>query len=229
MSNGEIQARIDATSDSNDRHRSRARSVATLSAAAAGALAAGLILTPEPGISKLAQTFGFVAIVSLIIATSFCASASISSAYEAKTGSLKALLNRIVSWRVQVPSDEDDKNPFQARLEDAQQVEIGIARNINIGLVAGTVAVVTLIISLSIMVFEPNQYRSVTIDFKTKQYSSACPALNHTARAEMREQDVTADSTYVSVKLSPTQCGNTAGASINLPRSEVTIAEIPAH
>ncbi|MFB6610237.1 hypothetical protein ACFCVO_07960 [Agromyces sp. NPDC056379] len=66
---GSIPQEIQAGIDSNERYRVRARSVATLVAAAAGALAAGLVISPPASWPVLSRLLGVSGIVLLVLAT----------------------------------------------------------------------------------------------------------------------------------------------------------------
>lgn len=66
---------LDRSQEANDRYRDRAKSLANLTGAAAGALAAGLVLSPSTALTSHARVLGLVAILLLLTATALFAMA----------------------------------------------------------------------------------------------------------------------------------------------------------
>lgn len=221
----DLAHRLDVAVESNEKYRSRARAVSTLCAAAAGALAAGLILAPADAIPEPAQFLGLIAITLLIVATAFGLAAGSASSYRPDEPGFARFRHTLEVWRIRTkPSKESVSAPTYADLiEDAGIIRNGISRILSWGLWSASLAAVALIASLSVATLLGDSRRLVTVELSTTPAIVSCPDLEQIFNAEVRDRDLVASVTTLPVIVSASDCGNSDGATLYLDKSSVTI------
>ncbi|WP_166880919.1 hypothetical protein [Salinibacterium sp. ZJ450] len=222
---GDLAHRLEVAVDSNEKYRSRARAVATLCAAAAGALAAGLILAPAEAIPKPAQVLGLIAITLLIFATAFSLAASSASSYQAGDKASANFLHALEVWRIRTKSPRDRDLPltYDDLIEDAAAIKNGIIRTLSWGLWSGSFAAIVLVAALIVATFLSDSSRLVTLELETSRDLASCPGLGRIFTGEVRDRDRTSSVALLPVIVSAAECGNSAGATLYLDKSSVAI------
>lgn len=225
MDQDDLKERLAAAVDSNDRYRSRARAVATLCAAAAGALAVGLILAPGEAVPKPAQVLGLVAVTLLIAGTALSVAASSASSYESEENQPAKFLRRIEAWRIRTESAQSEGQPptYEALIEDARRVKGGIARLQSWGLWAATLAAMALVVSLALATFMAEASSVVTIEFNADLALSHCPDIESTVRGEVLDRELASSADILPVRVTADDCGNSVGATLYLDRTLVAV------
>lgn len=221
----ELAHRLEVAVDSNEKYRSRARAVATMCAAAAGALAVGLVFAPAEAIPKLAQVLGLIAITLLIVATALSLAASSASSYRAGERRSANLLHFLEVWRIRTKSPPDDGSSptYMNLIEDAGAIKKGIVRTLSWGLWSASFAAIALVGSLIVATFVSDSSRLVTIELEASPNFSGCPSLEQTVKGEIRERDLASSATLLPVTISAEDCGNSAGATLYLDKSLVAV------
>lgn len=215
---------LDNTVKSNEKYRSRARAISTLCAAAAGALAAGLILAPAETIPKMAQILGLLCISLLIVATGLSLAASSASSYQVDENKCKRFFHSLEVWRIRTkPSSK--RNDYNSYIEDARDIRKGIISTLSWALRAAAAAAIALIASLTAATFSDDSITKVTIELDAPMEVSSCPQLGQTFEGEVREVDRFSSSTLLPVFVSSSECGSKSGVNLYLDKSAVAIAE----
>lgn len=222
---GELEHRLAVMIDSNEKYRSRSRSVATLCAAAAGGLAVGLVFAPRADIPTTAQVLGLVTITFLIIATALSLAASAASSYQEGDGKFANLLHYWEIWRIrtQSPRSGGRNLTYEGLVKDAQTIQDGIIRTLSWGLWAASVAALSLIGSLIVSTFQMDVSKMVTLKLEVPPDVPGCPGLSETIQGEIIENSLKSDANFLSVKVSADTCGNVAGATVYFDKSLVAI------
>nr|WP_274636490.1 hypothetical protein [Microbacterium bovistercoris] len=221
----DLAHRLDIAVESNEKYRSRARAVSTLCAAAAGALAAGLILAPAEAFSKPAQILGLIAITLLIVATAFGVAAGSATSYQADEKGLRRFRHTVEVWKIRTnpPKEPAVPSTYENLIEDAGVIKKGISRTLSWGLWSAGLAAMVLVASLFVATFLVDSSRLVTIELGTRPNIASCPDLEQIFKGEVRDRDRVASVTTLPVIVSAAQCGNSDGATLYLDKSSVTI------
>ncbi len=221
----DLAHRLDIAVESNEKYRSRARAVSTLCAAAAGALAAGLILAPGEAFPKLAQVLGLIAITLLIVATVFGVAAGSATSYPANEKGLRRVRHTVEVWKIRTepPQDPAVHSTYEDLIKDAGVIKRGIGRTLSWGLWFAGLAAMALVASLFIATFFVDSSRLVTIELRTPPNIASCPALEQIFKGEVRDRDRGASVTTMPVIVSAADCGNSDGATLYLDKSSVTV------
>lgn len=221
----DLAHRLEVAVESNEKYRSRARAVSTLCAAAAGALAAGLILAPAEAIPKPAQLLGLIAITLLIVATALGLAAGSASSYQGDEKVLPRLRHTLEVWKIRTNSPpEPSPSPTYADLiEDAGVIKKGISRTLSWGLWSASLAAITLVASLFVATFLSDSSRVVTIELSTPPEIASCPNLGQIFNGEVRDRDRMANVTTLPVVVSAAVCGNSDGVTLFLDKSSLAI------
>lgn len=221
----DLAHRLEVAVESNEKYRSRARAVSTLCAAAAGALAAGLILAPAEAIPKPAQVLGLIAITLLIVATALGLAAGSASSYQGDEEGLPRLRHTLEVWKIRTkPPQDPSSSPTYANLiEDAGVIKKGISRTLSWGLWSASLAAMALVASLSVATFLSDSSRLVTLELSTPPEIASCPGLGQIFKGEVRDRDRMANVTTLPVVISAEDCGNSDGVTLYLDKSSVAI------
>lgn len=225
----DLDHRLEVAVESNEKYRSRARAVSTLCAAAAGALAAGLILAPAEAIPKPAQVLGLIAITLLIVATGLSLAASSASSYQSDGKALVRFLHSLEAWRIRTNPPRDRTLPptYEGRIEElieeAGVIKKGIARTLSLGLWSAFFAATVLVASLFVATFLSDSSKLVTLELDAPPDLASCPGLGQTFAGEVRDRDRTSSVMLLPVVVSAAECGNTVGATLYLDKSLVAI------
>lgn len=221
----DLEHRLEVAVESNEKYRSRARAVSTLCAAAAGALAAGLILAPAEAIPKPAQVLGLISITLLIVATAFSLAASSASSYQAGGKASARFLHSLEVWRIRTKPPRDRELPptYEELIEDAGAIRNGIIRTLSWGLWSASFAATALVASLVVATFLSDSSRLVTLELDTPPDLASCPGLGQIFTGEVRDRDRTSSATLLAVVVSAAECGNSNGATLYLDKSVVAI------
>lgn len=225
LNDGDLIKRLEVVVSSNEKYRSRARAVATLCAAAAGALAAGLVLAPTESMPDGARIFGLCAVVLLIIATALGVVASSATAYQKGKNHTVNFLRLLEMWRIQVPASQNSTEPHQyvKRIADAEAVQNGIGRIVDFTLWVAFAAALSIITSLAWATFADHEARTVDIRVHSRQEFVGCPSLDQSFNAVVFESDLEMASSLLPVEVSANECGNEMGAILYLDRSSVSL------
>lgn len=218
--------RLEVAVESNEKHRSRARTVSSLCAASAGALAAGLILGPSEAIPELAQILGLLAITLLIVATALGVAASSASSY--KEGDRKKwpkFWHTLEVWKVRVAPRKDPYLPeaYTELIDEARTIREGISRILSWGLWSASFAAILLVSSLVVATFFSDSIRVVKLELSTPPEIDSCPDLGQVFIGEIREKDLNTNVATFPVAVAAADCGNPAGATLFLDKSSVTV------
>lgn len=221
----DVAHRLEVAVESNEKYRSRARAVSTLCAAAAGALAAGLILAPAEAIPKPAQVLGLIAITLLIVATAFSLAASSASSYQADKTAPARILHSLEVWRIRTGPPRDRALPatYDDLIEDAGAIKNGIIRTLSLGLWSASFAAIVLVASLVVATFIGDSSRLVTLEIDTPPDLASCPGLGQIFLGEVRNRDRMSSVALLPVVVSAAECGSTSGATLYLDKSSVAI------
>jgi len=221
----DLEHRLEVAVESNEKYRSRARAVSTLCAAAAGALAAGLILAPAEAIPEPAQVLGLISITLLIVATAFGLAASSASSYQAGGKASVRFLHSLEVWRIRTKPPRDRALPptYEELIEDAGAIKNGIIRTLSWGLWSASFAAIALVASLIVATFFSDSSRLVTLELDTPPDLASCPDLEQIFTGEVRDRDRTSSVTLLPVVVSAAECGNSNGATLYLDKSLVAI------
>lgn len=221
----DLEHRLEVAVESNEKYRSRARAVSTLCAAAAGALAAGLILAPGEVIPKPAQVLGLIAITLLIIATAFSLAASSASSYQASDKASVRFLHSLEVWRIRTdpPRDPALSPTYEELIKDAGAIKNGIIRTLSWGLWSASFAAIVLVASLIVATFLSDSSRLVTLELDTPPDLASCPGLGQIFTGEVRDRDRASNVALLPVVVSAAECGNSDGATLYLDKSFVAI------
>lgn len=220
--------RLQVAIESNERHRSRARATAALCAAASGALAAGLVLTPSTTIPTPGRVLGLLAITLLIVATALNVAASSTSTYEAGESRLVNFLHASEAWRVRAKSTsggQPSDPTYEDLIGDAKALTRVIVRTTSWGLWAAGIASVALVGSLAIAALQSDASEIVTVDFGTPPSFVSCPALEVVVTGEVVVRDLASDSSLLPLRISGEDCGNRLGATLHVDKSLVAIVK----
>ncbi|WP_139833290.1 hypothetical protein [Microbacterium sp. LEMMJ01] len=226
MSSNDDQRRLEIAVDSNEKRRSRARSVANLCAAAAGALAAGLVLAPTEALPKLSQIFGLASIVLLILAAALSTAAGLATSYEAGSSRSANILHILEVWRVRTGADRGNLESapgYKERIEDAHAIGHGIIRTLSWGLWAAFLATLALVISLAIATFPGDSNKLVTVNFETVPNFADCPDLSVATEGRASQLDLESTSTLIPVTISSKDCGSKKGVTLYIDRSLIAV------
>jgi hypothetical protein len=217
--------KLEIAVESNDKYRSRARAVSTLCAAAAGALAAGLILAPTEAVPQQAQVLGLIAIVLLIGATALSLAASSASSYQAGEKRAARILHGLEVWRIRTSPRQDPYIPptYEDLIADAGHVKNGIGRTLSLGLWSAAFAAVALVAALTLATFSGESGRVVTLELEKSPEIATCPGIGPTFKGQIRDQDRLSSVGLLPVFVSPDECGNSTGVTIYLEKSRVAI------
>lgn len=223
----DLEHRLEVAVESNEKYRSRARAVSTLCAAAAGALAAGLILAPAEAAPKPAQVLGLIAITLLIVATAFSLAASSASSYQTGGKASARFLHSLEVWRIRTkpPRDRALRPTYEELIEDAGAIKNGIIRTLSWGLWSASFAAIVLVASLVVATFLSDSSRLVTLELDTPPDLASCPGLGQIFTGEVRDRDRTSSVTLLPVVVSAAECGNSDGATLYLDKSLVAIVD----
>jgi hypothetical protein len=221
----DLAHRLDVAVESNEKYRSRARAVSTLCAAAAGALAAGLILAPADAIPKPAQLLGLIAITLLIVATALGLAAGSASSYQSDEKGLPRLRHTLEVWKIRTkaPQDPAVSQTYKDLIDDAGVIKQGISRTLSWGLWSASFAAVVLVASLFVATFLSDSSRLVTIELSTIPEIASCPDLGRIFHGEVRDRDRAANVTTLPVVVSSAVCGSSEGVTLYLDKSSVAI------
>lgn len=217
-----MQKQLDVAIGSVENHRSRARSLATLVAAAAGALAAALVIAPTTALPYLARLTGLVAVCFLIFATGLFASSSVtflSRGQERPNGKVAAGL---FAWRKRIA--DDSPGDYETRTQQAQALRDRIRVQTHLGMLAATGAVVALLATLNLATFLPSPTVAVEIQLKTPLTLDACPIEIKQLVGDIKEEDLVSSSGFLRVALSRDLCGSlTDVVEISVTRSDIAL------
>lgn len=221
----DLAHRLDVAVESNEKYRSRARAVSTLCAAAAGALAAGLILAPAEALPRPAQVLGLIAITFLIVATALSLAASSASSYQADVKAGARFLHSLEVWRIRTNPLGDRTHPhtYEDLIEDAVAIKRGIVRTLSWGLWSASFASIVLVASLTVATFLSDSSRLVSLELDTPPDFVSCPSIGRIFRGEVRDLDRTSSASLLPVVVSAADCGNSDGATLYLDKSFVAI------
>lgn len=200
------ESRIRVAAESNERHRSRARSVATLCAAAAGALATGLVLTPPATVPRLSQFLGLLTVILLIVGTGFCVSASASTTYESSSSPIRRILPGLAIWRIHTKTLSKHSDAHAKLIEDANRIKKRILINLDLGMWCGGVAALSLVVALSSITLFPSDSATGTISLKTGHTLQSCPSAGTKLKARVSVRDLTNNSSTIAATIRGNQC-----------------------
>jgi hypothetical protein len=222
----DLAHRLDVAVESNEKYRSRARAVSTLCAAAAGALAAGVILAPAEAMPKPAQLLGLIAITLLIVATALGLAAGSASSYRADEKGLPRLQHTLEVWKIRTKAEDSDLSPTYADLiKDAEVIKQGISRTLSWGLWCASLAAILLVASLFVATLLGDSSRLVTLELSVPPEIASCPDLEQIFNGEVRDRDRMANVTTLPVVVSAAVCGNHEGVTLYLDKSSVAIVD----
>lgn len=214
---------LDNAVKSNEKYRSRARAVSTLCAAAAGALAAGLVLAPAEAVPKIAQVLGLACVTLLIVATGLSLAASSASSYQGDEKLCKRCLHWLEVWRIRTkPTSKRDG--YTEFIEDARAIKSGIIRTLSWALRAAAAASFALIASLTAATFSQHSSTRVTIELDAPMELYNCPELGQIFAGDIQDSDRISSNTLLPVSVPASECGNTNGATLYLDKSAVAIS-----
>lgn len=221
----DVAYRLEVAVESNEKHRSRARTVATLSAAAAGALAAGLTLAPTEALPTLARVLGLIAIVLLVVATAFSLAASSASAYSVGQNKFFNFLHASEAWRIRTQSDSvgGGHPSHEDLLRDAASIKRGIIRTLSCGLWSASIASIALVASLIVATLFRDASTLMRIELNAPQTFVNCPKLGQVFTGEVRKRDQTSSAALLPVNIPAAECGMPSGVTLFLNKSSIAI------
>lgn len=211
-----------------ERFRTRARSVATITATGAGALAAGLVLNSSSNFSLFTKTWGLVSIVFLLVATAVFVVASLVHPRTTDPEQNSWLRTVIRPWETLYSADGETT---QARLlEQSDAVLLRILKAMDVGMWLAGVAILSLVVALvSISVAVPERYNAHVALILSKGTNSVCPKLPMSFPALVSKSDLDRDSPLVPVTVAADVCGAEGGneAVLYLDRTSIQLSIDP--
>jgi hypothetical protein len=212
-----VREKLKLSTEGNERYRTRARSVATLSAAAAGALTAGLVLAPPAGIASLARVLGVLTVVLLVASTATFLLAYFvrpRTAVESVSGKgkFRALVRRV--FRVwETPHTEAAEKPQEDHLKALLTTSNSMLQRIlaltDIAIWMGGAAAAFLILAVVLNPILPGDDLSVAVEIRTDgttlQYPE-CGAIPVRFDALAYPEDLDSASEYLPLKVDASVC-----------------------
>ncbi len=209
----------------SERFRSRSKSVATLTAAAAGALSAGLVYSPSEALPPISRVAGLASIILLLAATAVFVIASLIHARSPKPASAQRDVRQTADnahparmgwnrlwpllrpWEAQFSAEEAEEGLAETVfLERSRAVLVRIMVAMDIGLWTAGLAIVFLIFALITAVFVAPTREQVIVDTNGVSFSS-CMNLPDSFVGEVLSSDLASDTTRLSVLVDGSLCG----------------------
>lgn len=227
--NAVTDADIQVERKSNETYRGRARGTSALTAAAAGALAAGLVVSPSEGLPELARTLGLVAIILLVVSTGTFVVASLVHAYSPQGNEQHWLAGFARPWRIAHHESSGVANQALApRLDTAQRMSKRIRLFTDLGMWSAFVAVVSLILALFFITTSAST--SVPVQITRTGGASlmvpGCGPIVGAIKGAVLQQDLHGDTASIRVAIDPSQCSIKARGPIDIYLERTSIAVI---
>lgn len=211
--------------EGTERYRGRARSVATITATAAGALAAGLVLNATPGLPGPAKVFGFASMALLIVSTVIFVIASLVHPRTVTPGNRLWWRKVFRLWESSYIADEEASQSSLLKQSDAILKRILLTMDVGLWLAGG--AVLALIGALAINATAvPLRYTvDVTIVGDQPGFSS-CKILPRTFKATVSKSDLERDVPELPLTVPGSLCADQGSAPtvIFIDRSRITMS-----
>lgn len=217
--------RLKNTVASNESHRSRARSVATLLAASAGALAAGLVIAPTMTLPEFARIAGLVTVVLLVLATSMFVIASVTSLGDNKTRKDGSDRRGWLPWRLVIPGSDESPAGLIAQ---ATSLSDRIRRNTDIGMGIAGVAVAALILTL----VSATVLRTPPVTLEVSRVPTSvplCPHLPTNFSGSAERSDISSASPFLRIRVNAGVCSDDLGSTVVLVRWDDVVSIRESH
>ncbi|NUT70416.1 hypothetical protein [Pseudarthrobacter sp. C4D7] len=207
-----------------ERYRTRARSVATITATGAGALAAGLVLNSTSSFSLFSKLLGLLSIILLLFATAVFVIASLVHSRTAETNKGNWFGIFLRPWETLYSPQSDANESGLMRQSDAVLTRILKAMDAGMWLAGAAVAaLVVALVSISVLP-PPRQSVEITFVGDRAQYEK-CPDLPQSFSASALKSDLEKEAKSLLVKVAPETCGrnNREEVSLFLNREKLQI------
>lgn len=224
--NDAMQQRALNSVESADRHRARARSVSTICAAAAGALASGLIFVQNQNLPQSPKVFGVIAVGLLIASTSIGMAASVATTYHnQKSTRLSKILNFVSLWRIsynpQPPCDGEDEN--SKIVDEARVLKAGISKVTSYSLWCAGMAAVTVLITIGCIAFPKENLVKVDVYVGNSGNFEYCPGANSVIQARASKSDLGSQAKYIQLKIAASECDVGKELTIYVDRTQLQL------
>lgn len=230
MSDDEGEDDLSSDMATTEKYRSRSKSVATLTAAAAGALAAGLALNPALVAFPLTtRVLGMATIVFLLLSTGAFVVASVLHARSVKNGEKIGRLHHFLRpWEALFTSENEWPSVSEYR-KSVEAVQRQIMRATDVGMwlaAAAIVCLVTALVSMSVL----NEQRSVVSIAVTSdsRANELCAALPPRFDATVRTVEIDSPTSTLTFYVAGDICGlepGTMTAAITVLRTDVLLID----
>lgn len=211
-----------------DKYRARSKSVAGLTAAAAGALAAGLAINPGLVTFPFAtRVFGVATVVLLVLATgSFVVGSVLHARATSSQVAGRALKKILRPWEALFTSEDEwpTADEYRTSIESVQRQ---IMRATDLGMWLATAAIFSVIAALvsMLLINEQRELLVVTV-LDTSPITELCPALTESFDATAKTVELQSSAEALTLVISGESCGSgTTGATVELtvPRAEILV------
>ncbi|MDP3949087.1 hypothetical protein [Microbacterium sp.] len=175
-----------------DKYRARSKSVAALTAAAAGALAAGLALNPALVSFPFAtRVFGMATVILLVLATGAFVVGSVLHARSTRGRAAGRAINRLIRpWEALFSSQGEWPTPDEYR-SSIESVQRQIMRATDIGMWLATGAIVSVVAALISMLLLNEQREALEVKLAdTSTAMLLCPSLPAVFEASARSVEL---------------------------------------
>ncbi|WP_162815450.1 hypothetical protein [Microbacterium arborescens] len=211
-----------------DKYRARSKSVAALTAAAAGALAAALAINPTlvafPFVTRL---LGVATVILLVLATgAFVVGSVLHARSTTAPPSGRALKKFLRPWEALFASEEKWPNADEYRIS-IEHVQRQIMRATDVGMWLATAAILSIIVALVSMLCINEQRETLAFRLvDVPSVNALCPALPNTFEATVRSVDLNSLSSTLTLFVVGDLCGSASRdetVEITVPRTGVLI------
>lgn len=228
-SNDPTEEDVAVTLKSNETYRGRARGTSALTAAAAGALAAGLVVSPSEGLPGVARVLGLLSITLLIVSTSAFVIASLVHAYSPEDDGRHLLARLVRPWRTTHFETPGVSNQgLVQRAGTAQRMSKRIRQFTDVGLWAAFFAVLFLISALaSITIFASESVPvQVTRAGQGALFVPGCGPITGVIEGTMSRQALESDTATIRIAIDASQCAKKPDGQIGVYLDRASIAVI---
>lgn len=189
-----------------ERFRNRARSVATITATGAGALAAGLVLNSPSNFSLFTRLWGLASIVFLLLATVVFVIASLVHPRTTESNRYRRLRTVIRPWETLYSSDGATT---EARiLEQSDAVLVRLLKAMDVGMWLAGIAIISLVVALISASFAvPQRYNAELTTGPGQAANPSCPSLPRSFPVHVSKADLDRDSPQLPVTVAARLCG----------------------
>ncbi|WP_320536654.1 hypothetical protein [Pseudarthrobacter sp. IC2-21] len=198
-----------------ERYRTRARSVATITATGAGALAAGLVLNSTSNFSSFTKLWGLSSIILLLLATVVFVIASLVHSRTATTEKRKWLRIFLRPWETLYSPQADSGE--SGLLQQSNAVLTRILKSMDAGMWLAGAAIIALVVALvSISISSPTTLPVELTILKERPQFATCPTLPQSFSGTALKADLDRGTTSILVTVAAEICGKAESEEVSL-------------